>query len=158
MNPIIALSVFLIGTGLIIPPYEQEFDLWDKTCQMVQDVYPCDGIKKPQIKDLSLEDAEKYNERFFGDDIIYIDPALTGAELAQAVFHGYIHYLQYTVGELRLPANIMQFCWAEEQASVFTDVFIKEVLHAADLIRGKAWWKLYPDCYVFYQPRIILQE
>ena len=51
MNPIIALSVFLIGTGIIIPPYEHEFDLWDKTCQMVQNVYPCGELKKPEIKD-----------------------------------------------------------------------------------------------------------
>ncbi len=146
----IILSV-LIGTSIIIPPFEPEFDLWDKTCQMVQDVYSCDGIEKPTLGDLSPQDVEEYSEKYFGGDIIYIDPALKGAELARAVFHGYIHYLQYTVGELELPANVMQYCWAEEQASRFTDVFIGAVLQGRlDLIRGDDWWKYYPNCYQFY--------
>ena len=145
--------MFLIGTDIIIPPYEQQFNIWDKTCQMVQDVYPCGELKKPKIKDLSPQEALKYNERYFGDDIIYVDPALKGADLAQAVFHGYIHYLQYTVGGLTFPAQRMQFCWAEEQANAFTDVFIEHVLRTRlDLIRGENWWKDYRDCHFFYAP------
>lgn len=159
MNFIITLSVFLIGTGIIIPPYEHEFDLWDKTCQMVQNVYPCGELKRPKIKDLSAEESEKYDGRYYGGDIIYIDPAVTGGRLARAVYHEYIHYIQYMVGELELPGPLLQVCWAEEQASAFTDVFIKEVLHGpAYLLMGKGWWVEYPECYVFYKPRVILIE
>ena len=123
---------------------------WEYLCE-VDRTFNCDGIAPPQVVYHDGLNAEFGSNGFYfpGEPIVFVRKTMDPLKKEMVLVHEMAHYLQDQTGWNKYQV------WSCEWEAMAFQIGDKWAIYKgrADLVRGKNWWRPYPQCQTYGLPK-----